>query len=168
MNTFCYIDDCYIDDSSGETSPSPVVDERFVFKQVVSDGSYLEWSTYTGSVHYALVDENPPVSTDYIYSTAPGQRESFGIGSSYVLSDGSTIEKVIPLAIARKNTSTDILLGVGTGISGTFSIESFQNLPTSYSMMVFSAQALNPFGVDWSEGDINALEFYMMSSGTYT
>lgn len=164
---FCYVDDLIIDNTTGESAPAPVPDQRFTYLVLTGDGTYTEFTPFTGTVHYTLLDEIPPVATDYIYAVLPGKRDSFQF-TDYTSSVGETIDALIPTAVARKESSSDILLGLGSGLSGTFSLAGFSSLPTSYGLFIFKRLPTNVFGNSWVDADVNNSQIYIMSSGTYS
>lgn len=161
-----YFDDLTIDDTTGEAGPVPVPDVRWPFTSLDGDGTYSQFTPSITGTHYTLLDEIPPNTTDYVYATSAGLRESFQF-TNYTLSAGASIGAIVPTAVARKESSVDVLLGLGTGLSGTFSVGAFQSLPTSYGLIKFERQTTNPFGNDWDQNDLNNAEVIMMSSGTY-
>jgi hypothetical protein len=74
---YAWLDDYYICDGSGLT-----VNDFQGFCRVVgllpnADTLTEQWSTSTGTDHYALVDENPPNTTDYVYSGTQGQTDLY-------------------------------------------------------------------------------------------
>jgi hypothetical protein len=69
-----------------------------------SEGSYLQWTPKSGSTHYNLVDEATcNGNTDYNYTSAVGNRDSYGVNISSI-PDGSTITKIEISPCASKNS----------------------------------------------------------------
>lgn len=65
-------DDFVVMDGSGSTLNAMIGDARQIAHLPIGDGASLNWSPSTGTAHYALVDENPPTSADYVQSGTVG------------------------------------------------------------------------------------------------
>ena len=75
-------DDLYVCDGSGGVEDDFLGDHRIVAVVASSgDGSNTDWSLSTGSDHGALVDENPPNTTDYVLSGTSGQRDTYNFAA---------------------------------------------------------------------------------------
>lgn len=69
------IDDLYVFDGSGGVNDDFAGDHRQVWVPMVSgNGANDDWSKSTGSDAGALVDENPPNTSDFLQSGTSGQR----------------------------------------------------------------------------------------------
>lgn len=69
----------------------------------LSDGTYLQWTPSTGTIHYALVDESAcNGTTDYNFTNTVGSRDSYGVSLASV-PNGSTITAVEITPCASRN-----------------------------------------------------------------
>lgn len=70
-----------------------------------SDGTYLQWTPKSGTTHYTQVDESAcNGTTDYVFTTTVGNRDSFGVSLSSV-PDAAQITQIDLVPCASKNTS---------------------------------------------------------------
>lgn len=74
---YAWLDDYYICDGSGTAVNDFQGYCRIIGLLPSADTLTEQWSTSTGTDHYALVDENPPNATDYVYSGAQGQTDLY-------------------------------------------------------------------------------------------
>lgn len=75
-------DDLHIADGSGGSNNDFLGDHRIVAKVASSgNGTNTDWSPSTGSDHGALVDENPPNTSDYNQSGTAGQRDTYNFAA---------------------------------------------------------------------------------------
>jgi len=165
---YYYFDDVTIDDTTGEPSPAPVPDRRYSLLTPSGDGTYSQWKNSSGTSvnNYLYVDEVPYNTTDYVNISGSGFKDSYGM-TDFSIPANSTISAVIPMVVAQKNDASDTQLMLGTILSGTELLGSSQTLLTSYGLVTFERQTSKPGGGAWTGADVNAMEFLMMSSGTF-
>lgn len=120
------VDDVVVFDHSGVVNNSWPDGVGGNPRKVTQDGTYEQWDASTGSDHYALLDEVPASSSDYIQTGAGGEKDSF------------QMQDVTGL------------------ISGTYDIAAFQVCHLSYEPNGPSAQTIDPFiivdSVDHQDG----------------
>lgn len=164
---YTYIDDFYLDDTTGEGSAAIPPILRFPLITPNGNGNYDgNWSGSDGNSvnNYELVDEIPLSESDYITKDSADSSESFAMGT-YTLGTNESCVAVIPTAFAKKNSSTE-QIALGTRVSSTDSIGSDQNPVTSYYPL-FNRQTTKPGGGSWDQSAIDGLEVVLKSRGTY-
>ena len=165
-----FIDDIYVDDTTGEGAVALVPDRRF--EHVVPSGNGTT-SDMTGSDadqvdNYALVDEKPHTSdTDYVLATAATVKDTYAM-NTVAVPTGWSIAAVIPTLIARKTAAEDanqaktIVRSNGTEAAG-----SAQNLTSTYGLL-WERQATDPDGDGaWDQAAIDAMEIGQESAGSF-
>lgn len=90
------------------------------------------WSRSTGTDGYVLVDERPPNTSDYVYSTVNGQQQGFTFGP-HGLPAQATIVSVIHEHYMRKVTAGQVKLGMKSGATET--LTGALDLDTSFKIM---------------------------------
>jgi hypothetical protein len=76
------IDDLYVCDGSGGVEDTFLGDHRVVCIVASSgSGTNTDWTPSTGTDHGALVDENPPNTTDYNSSDTSGDRDTYNFAA---------------------------------------------------------------------------------------
>lgn len=105
------VDDLYITDQNSYLT-KPVRIETLV---PVSDGATLNWVPSTGTSHYALVDELPVSTTDYLSASNVGDVDELNLGN--LSSTPAAIEELCLVAYASKTDATtrELYLGVKSG-----------------------------------------------------
>lgn len=159
---FTYYDDIYIDDTTGEGAPAVVPSYQFELIRPDADGYSSAWTPSTGTNHYALVDETPPNTTDYITTASAANIDAFSLGT-YTTPVGRTISAVIPQAYALKvDAGGTVNLKVGTRLSGSNSMSGTKTLTTSYKHF-YDRQTTKPGGGSWTDTDVNNSELVIES-----
>jgi len=74
-----YLDDIYMNDTSGSVNTAYSGDIRITGYIPNADGSNSGMTLSTGSNHYAVVDERPPNTTDYAYGTGTTETDTLNI-----------------------------------------------------------------------------------------
>ena len=110
-----------------------------------SDGTYTQWTTSTGSSHFALVDESScNGTTDYNFTTTVGGRDSYGVSLSAV-PNGAQITQISITPCASRNSNGGgsstmnvfyRLDGVDSSDAGAYSLTG--TTPTQLSATSFS------------------------------
>ncbi len=104
FGTAVYIDDIYIDDTTGELAAAPVPNYRYLLQPVIGNGAYNgNWAGSDGDSvnNYAMVDDVPPDDDTTYLSAGSALLESF-TGGTITLPDDTTINANIPTVMARK------------------------------------------------------------------
>ena len=154
-----YYDDFYLDDSVGEGAAVRLADLRFHHLYPNANGNYSNHDGSDGNKvdNYLLVDERPPDDdTEYVYATAASIKDSYGM-LDFSMPGGATIQAVIIQAVARKDTTEDIKLALGSRLSSTDLIGTAQILPTTYGEMIFERQSTKPGGGVWADSDVDSV-----------
>ncbi len=153
------VDGYYLDDVAIGTGGWPG-DIRFDAVLVDSDES-VAWSRSAGTDNYALVDERPPSSIDYVYAQADVS-DRYGTPGTWDDTDGlgnvvKTPVAVIAWADARKqsgNSDDKLQLTQGDGVNEADG--GYESLLTSYENRYFIRETA-PDGGAWTKAKVNAL-----------
>jgi len=161
-----FYDDIYIDDTTGESSPSAPPIKRFYPLNVNGDGNYSQWTIKpSGTNHYEMVDERPPDNdTTYLEAVTGSLLDSFDM-TTFILDNNQNIIAMIPFVIAKRGSTTE-QLSLGTRSSGTNLIGNAQDLSTSYNYM-WERQVTGSLGFDWNQSYLDSVEVIINSTGTY-
>lgn len=163
---YLYYDNIYIDDTTGEASAAAPPRYRFHLATPNGNGNYSQFDGSDGNSvdNYALVDEIPPVATDYVSTAVANELDSYTI-SSVTPDENEFVTAVIPIAYCTRRGTTE-QIALGTRLSGTDSIGSDQNPGTSKNLL-FERQTAKPGGGAWSNEDIENVEMVIKSRGAY-
>jgi len=160
-----YYDDMYIDDTTGEASPTGPPIKKFYALNVNGDGTYSQWTPNTGSSHYQLVDERPPDDdTTYLEAVTGSLLDSFNM-TTFTLDTNEDIIAMIPFAFAKRGSTTE-KISLGTRSSGTNLIGTDQNMPVTYGY-VWERQVTGSLGFEWDQSYMDSVEVIINSTGTY-
>jgi len=155
-------DDLYLDDTTGESSPTSPELKKFYPLTPNGDGNYKQWNP-TGSSHYNLVDERPP-GADYVYAITGSLYDSYNM-STFTLDVNENIIAMIPYVIAKRDYSTE-QIALGTRSSGTDLVGSDQDLSLSYDYY-WERQITGSMGSSWDQSYLDSVEVVIKSAGTY-
>ena len=162
-----YWDDIYIDDTTGESQGTKPPIRRFYFVTPNGNGNYSQWDGSDGNStdNYLLVDDVPhDTDTTYITTVVADELDSFAM-TTFTLLSGQQIVSVIPIALAKRNGTTE-QLAAGTRLSSTDLIGSDQS-PSSTYAPIWERQTTKPGSGSWTQADLDALEVVVKSRGTY-
>jgi hypothetical protein len=164
-----YYDDCYIDNTAGEGSPTAPRIKRFYFIKPNANGNYSQWMGSDGNQvdNYLLVNEQPANDdTTYVEATTGTLVDSYGM-STFTLDANEDIIAMIPFAIAKRANITE-QIALGTRSSGTDSVGSDQDLTLSYDTgYVWERQVTGSLGAPWNQSYMDSVEVMIRSAGTY-
>lgn len=167
-STFCYMDDLYIDDTTGEAA-APVPDLRFEFISPNGVGNYSVWdpSPGGGEANWQDVDERPnDGDTTHVEAQVLNERDSYAM-TTYTMAAGWAIEAVIPTTIAKKTDGgTDTKVNLMLRQGGVDDDGSDQDLPTDYGLL-WDRFTLDPGGGSWSQADLDSVECGYRGRGTF-
>jgi len=163
---WCYYDDLYIDDTTGETSPDVVPIKRFYPVFANGNGNYADWDGSDGNKvdNYALINEVPASDSNYVQVISTDQFDSYAM-STFTLAGNQHIIAIIPTSRVKRTGTTEEV-AIGTRLSSTDVIGSNQIPNTSYSYL-FDRQEEKPGGGSWSQSDLDSFETVIKSRGTY-
>lgn len=152
-------DDLYICDTSGSVNNTFLgpchVETLLPQTDAVSAGSNAGLTPSTGTDHGALVDENPPNTTDYNGSSTVGAKDTYQYPS---LSLSGTIAGIqTNLYVAKSDSAARQVCAVVR--TGSLDYDG-ANVSPGTSFLYFSeVRSLNPgTGVAWTTADINAIQ----------
>lgn len=74
-----YVDDLYVDDSTGEGAPGSLADRRFLLSRPNADAGPNDWTPSTGTDHYAVIDDAPANTSTYLAAASASLEERFTI-----------------------------------------------------------------------------------------
>jgi hypothetical protein len=150
-------DDLYVCDTSGSTNNNFLGDCRIDTLFPNADGNYSQFTPSTGTVHYSLVDESTPNTTDYNYSSTSGDRDSYTFPDLTGLVS-QTVYGIQINAAALKSDSGSRSLGTMSRLSGTNKDGTGAALSTSLAYLS-EIQETDPASAAWTEANVNAAEF---------
>lgn len=70
-------DDLYVCDTSGTINNDFLGDIRIDANYPTGDGTFQSWNPSSGSAHFSLVDVTTPDLTDYVYTSTPGNKDTY-------------------------------------------------------------------------------------------
>jgi hypothetical protein len=152
-----YYDDLYICDALGSTNNNFLGDVRVDTLFPTSDGNYSAFTPSTGSLHYALVDEATPNTSDYNEGAAVNDRDSYGMGNLATLASQTVYGVQVNAAIlkddAGSKSAATFVRSSGTNGDGASAAISTSQV---YVSQVFET---DPNGsIAWTESSVNAME----------
>jgi len=159
LNAQTFYDDIYICDTSGSAPTNDFLgDCRIETLRGTAEGANTAWTANTGTKVSRVNDTSSYDSdTGYIYSSTPGDRETFTNGS--LATTTGTVYAVQTNVVARKDgaaarTIAPVIRKSGVNYDGTTTAA----LGASYVdyMQLYDRQ--DPAGVDWSIATVNAME----------
>jgi len=160
-----YIDNMYIDDTTGESSPTAPPIKKFYPINVNGDGNYSQWTPVPTGSHYQNVDERPPNDdTDYLEAVTGSLLDSFTM-TTFTLDTNENIIAMIPYVFAKRGSTTE-QISLGTRSSGTDLVGNAQDLSTNYDY-IWDRQVTGSLGFDWNQSYLDSVEVIINSTGTY-
>jgi hypothetical protein len=162
-NTDLYIDDIYIDDTTGETEAALPPILYFYYVTPNDNGYYSNWTPSSGS-GYQCVDEVPASAADYVEAIAVDKVDSYDM-STFTIPAGGEILAIIPQVLAKRDASTEEI-ALGTRLSSTDLVGSDQ-APSSSAGYLFERQTTKPGGGSWDQSALDAVQALIKSRGTY-
>lgn len=155
-----YFDDMYIDDTTGEATPSQAPDSRFELITPNGNGNYSQWDGSDGNAvdNYLLIDEFPPDNDTTYIQTDTVNEINTTLMTTFTIPAGWSVAAVIPLAIAKKDDAGGTLdLQLVTRLSSTDQVSGDKTLGTDYAILR-DRQTSKPGGGAWTQSDINSVE----------
>ncbi len=150
--TDCRYDDIYVINSATKLTNHPRIETLVP----VSDGGTLNWVPSTGSSHFALIDELPVATADYISASSVGDVDEIGL--SDLTSVPISIEEVNVVTFASKTDATARTLYPGVKSGATTSDG------TAVVLNATGVRYDRPIAVDpdtaaaWTYAAVNALQ----------
>jgi len=162
------IDDWYINDGNGSVNNDFIGNITVEALIPTSDGNETDFTPSTGSDHYAVVDEVPPNSSDYITADTAGRRDTFGCSNlSYINREvkGVYVEYACKnegiadnemRSVTRVNGTT--YDGATTGLTVPIGQATYRTIGQSFDENPDTSNA-------WSVSEVNAAEFGVKLQG---
>ena len=163
-SSYFYMDDLYIDDTTGESSASVCPILRFDWTTPNADGNYSQWMGSDGNQvnNYLLVDS---VGTDYVEVSGVDLLDSYNM-STVTLGEGQIFEAVIPIGYAQRyNVSGEV--AIGTRYSSTDVLGSDTDPGYGTYNYFWERQTTKPGGGAWDQTSINTFETVIKSRGSF-
>jgi hypothetical protein len=165
-SNYLYVDDFYIDDTSGEADSAPS-GRRFLYSAVNGAGQNAQFTPVGSGSNYQNVDDaTPDGDTTYNRAQSSGLRDTFTT-ANITLPANHVIRAAIPVAIVRKtDAGLASQLKLHSYDGSSYQHGSAQGVATTYGI-VFERQSLKPNGAAWNETDFNAMQFGYESAGAF-
>lgn len=166
-NSYAYIDDVYIDDSTGESAAAQLDDLRFV--PLFPTGDVItNWTPLTGPTNYTEVDEKPAdEDTSYVQAAAASLDDIYSQGG-YTAPAHSSVQAVIVHVRAKKSSAgvaSQVVPLISDGVNTLAG--SAQDPGTDYGPK-WERFTTQPDGVSaWDDSAVNALRFGIRSAGSF-
>lgn len=166
LNWNLLVDDIALNDTNGSTDNSWCGDGRIILLTPSGSGTTNSWvnsGNVSGSANYLYVDEFPYDSdTTYVYASgsSTGDKDKYAM-SSFSKPTGSTIKRIFSQSTMRKANTLDTYVKIGyLPLGSTDQLSGSVALTTSYTRITGTSASANPLtGVEWTESDINDLEY---------
>jgi len=153
------IDDLIITDGTGSSPYNGLMGDKRVDAALCNgDGSTTEFTLSTGSSHFALLDENPPVTTDYAESSTVNHVELLTFPDLPTLTS-ATVDAVQILMFANNPE------GGGRTIAGHVKSSAATATGSGFALTVGATYYADIFTQDpntagaWTQTTVNAAEF---------
>lgn len=99
-----YFDDLYICDGSGTANNNFLGTCQVDALLPNAEGTNLQWTPSTGTLHYAVVDESPPNTTDYVSDAVAANRDSWNYPALPAITNPSVIGVQLILVAQKDDT----------------------------------------------------------------
>jgi hypothetical protein len=150
-------DDVYVCDATGAAPHNTFLGDCRVDTLLPNaEGATQQWTPSTGTTHYALVDETPPNTTDYVASFTPPQRDLFGMQDLSTMT-GTIYGVQLALAALKSDAGARSLRGViRSGASEALGSMVALGTSQTYTLQV---QTTDPAtGTAWTESGVNSVQ----------
>lgn len=165
---YCYIDDCYIEDTTGEAARAATT-RRFLLGLANGNGVASDWMGSDGNQtsNYLLVDETTTDSdTTYVVATATDLVDSYAC-ADVTVPEGYAVAAVIPTVLARKSdVGVDTELKMRLTKSGSDSTSAAKDLPLVYGP-IWERYTTLPDSSAKTQANVNLCEVGIVSAGSY-
>lgn len=162
-----YIDDLFVDSIVGETD-TVVPARRFGVIFPTGVGEDNAWTPQGSANNWENVDDNPhDGDSSYNKALAVDLRDTFVFGD-FTVPDDHQIVAIIPSPFAKRlDSEIDHLLSVHAWDGVQYGDSDDISMSMSYSSPIFGRLTLQPDGAQWSQADLNAMEFGYRSRGSF-
>jgi len=128
---------------------------------VPNSDTTMDWTVSTGGSGYTVIDEKPPNTTDYIYTTTSGHVAQVGLAAW--TSTNKTPKCVHVWAYAAETAASGSMIRVGLESGGTEEVTPYQ-LNTSYQYFNHVSNENPDTALPWIPSDIDALDAKVIRS----
>lgn len=164
---YWHYDDLYINLTDGESSPSNPPILFFDWLSPDGNGTYSQWIGSDGNSlnNYALVDERPPNTSDYVYSSGTNYLDSYMMGT-HIIEAGQQIHSIIPIVLSQRYGGGEEI-AIGTRYSGTNAVGSNQDPGFGAYTYIWERQTGTPIGGAWNQDSLDNIELIIYSTGAF-
>jgi hypothetical protein len=158
LNTNYHLDDMYVIDATGtgddgdDASPGEVT-IPFLYPNAAGDTTGL--STQGSGTNYLNVDEIPPNTTDYNYSSTPGTLDLYGVTN---LSGATSVKGVVTRAKDQKSAASALSARQILKTNASVSNGTDHSLSTSWVSRMRCLRENPVTATDWTTGEVDALQ----------
>ena len=151
-------DDVYILDGTGGAPYNDFLgDSRVDALYPVSD-QLAQWVPSTGTDHWALVDESPPNTTDYVTESTVGDIDRFGFTDLPVLT--SPVVRAVQVAMYAQNPEGGARNIAATALSNAVVLDGATQALSLTFRYLYEIYTKNPDGtIDWTPTTVDAASF---------
>lgn len=162
-SAFVYVDDLYVNDSTGTANTSFMGDVKVGVIVGRIDGDFIEWTTSSGSVHFSLVNEIPPDGdASYVSAIAPNSGP-FPIDTYFfqTVDPNTTILAIQTNILARKDDEGNRALSLITRFGGVNSVADPSGRFVNQTYIDYRNNFdVNPLtGLQWTPTSLNATQW---------
>lgn len=164
-SSYFYIDDLYIDDTTGEGSADicPILGFGWIYPN--GDGNYSQWTGSDGNQvnNYLMVDT---ADSDYVEADSADQFDSYAM-TTVTAGEGEVINAVIPTVLAQRYGAAEEI-AVGLRYSSTNVVGSDQDPGFGAWSVFWDRQVAKPGGGAWDQTAVDGVEVVIYSTGTFS
>jgi hypothetical protein len=154
-----YFDDLLLMDGTGTYNKDFIGDKAVGINFPTADGTYAQWALSTGAQGFALVDENPPNTTDYISTGTTSSLTSFTYPAIAAGSAQSIYAVVCNVYSSLSGGGPHVLAGLAkSGVSVGTSASTWA-VPGSFHINQGIFETDPATGVPWTVAGVDAAEF---------
>jgi len=157
-NAAHHYDDYYICNQSGSTNNTFLGDCRVDTLYPDADGFYTDGTPSAGSDHYAMVDETPVSTTDFVSLASVGDRDSYSFESLPSLA-GQVVYGVQALAATDKDDAGSISAATFARSGTTNEDGTGTSLSTGYTFLRDIYEENPDTSTQWTRTTVNSAEF---------
>lgn len=150
------LDDLFVLNNGSGGSPTNRVGPQAISMRLPTSDFLKEWSPATGDDHFAMVDNTPPLDTEFIKSAVSGAQDLFKSGAAV---GTGTITAVGVVVRARKNDIDARQMGVAIGPKGATQKENVITTLDTKPKYFYSFFPTAPGNVAWNNTNLQDTPF---------
>lgn len=151
-----YLDDAFARDGSGSINNSWIGDQKVYTRMPDEDGAEQDWTPSTGSAAWSILDNVPPVDSEYVNATTAGDRTSVGFDAFpteiVAISGVYTASRIWKTDAGNAKVAVDIISGASESAQPEHPVST---APRWYGDMFETNPAT---GLPWLVTDLNAAQ----------